>query len=122
MIRLRSILLTSGTTIVGLIPLLVTIQYVPWRVFGIELPFELQWLDDANQDIWENLALSSVGGLISSTILLLLALPPLYFGVVWTSWQVRGATAFVATGLRRIARRWAPAAPMAAPDARPTSD
>ena len=54
MIRLRSILLTSGTTIVGLIPLLVSYEAVPWTVFGFELPFELSWMDDQNQDIWEN--------------------------------------------------------------------
>ena len=103
MIRLRSILLTSGTTIVGLIPLLVSYEKVPWTVFGIELPFELSWMDSRNQDIWENLALSSVGGLISSTILLLIALPPLYFGFVWTGWQVRRLREWV-VGLVKRAR------------------
>lgn len=105
MVRLRSILLTSGTTIVGLIPLLVTYQAVPWKVLGIELPFELQWMDDANQDIWENLALSSVGGLLSSTVLLLIALPPLYFGVVWTSWQFRAFYAWMRSAWRRLVHR-----------------
>ena len=115
MIRLRSILLTSGTTIVGLLPLLVTYEAVPWRIFGVELPFELQWMDDANQDIWENLALSSVGGLISSTILLLVALPPLYFGVVWIGWQLRTFFAWVLRGGRRLVHRQRPhvAAPAA---------
>jgi len=106
MIRLRSILLTSGTTIVGLIPLLVSYQEIPWTVFGVELPFELSWMDDRNQDIWENLALSSVGGLVSSTILLLLALPPLYFGFVWTGWQIRRLREWVGRSVRRGAR-WA---------------
>ena len=102
MIRLRSILLTSGTTIVGLIPLLVSVHDVPSTLFGIDLPFEISWMDDQNQDIWENLALSSVGGLVSSTVLLLLALPPLYFGVVWTSWQLRSFAAWVRRGWRRV--------------------
>ncbi len=69
LVRLRSILLTSGTTIVGLLPLLVRIERVPYQVpgFGWQLPFTLRWLDTANQDIWHNLALTSIGGLLSST-------------------------------------------------------
>jgi HAE1 family hydrophobic/amphiphilic exporter-1 len=110
MIRLRSILLTSGTTIVGLIPLLISYQEIPWTVFGVELPFELSWMDDRNQDIWENLALSSVGGLVSSTILLLLALPPLYFGFVWSGWQVRRLREWVGRTVRRGSRRARPLA------------
>ncbi|MCZ6766062.1 MAG: efflux RND transporter permease subunit, partial [bacterium] len=67
-VRLRSILLTSGTTIVGLIPLLVHFR------------------DTNDKDIWENLALASIGGLASSTILLVVALPPLYFFCVRFGW------------------------------------
>ncbi len=72
-IRLRSILLTSLTTIVGLAPLL--IHFRPG--------------DD--KDIWENLALSSIGGLASSTVLLILAMPPIYYvGVRWLAWPTLG--------------------------------
>jgi len=89
MVRVRSVLLTSGTTIVGLIPLLVSIQNQPWRVFGFDLPFRVNWMETENQDIWVNLALSSIGGLISSTILLLIALPALYYAFVRASWLMR---------------------------------
>ena len=70
-IRLRSILLTSGTTIVGLAPLLIHISSV----------------DD--RDIWENLALASIGGLIASTILLIMVMPPLYYYCVRTGWGIK---------------------------------
>ena len=101
LIRMRSILLTSGTTIVGLIPLLINREEVPWEVFGVTLPFELSWMDDQNQNIWENLALSSMGGLISSTILLLLTLPSLYFAFVWVGWQLRAFREWTQTMLAR---------------------
>ncbi len=66
-IQLRSILLTSGTTIAGLLPLLIR-------------------LTDTNEgkDIWENLALSSIGGLASSTVLILSAIPTTYW--IMTRW------------------------------------
>ena len=67
-VRLRSIVLTSLTTIVGLAPLLIH--------FG----------ESEGRDIWENLALSSIGGLASSTVLLLLAMPPLYYFCVRAGW------------------------------------
>jgi HAE1 family hydrophobic/amphiphilic exporter-1 len=67
-IRLRSILLTSSTTIVGLAPLLIHFR------------------ETEDKDIWENLALASIGGLASSTILLLIALPPVYFAFVRLNW------------------------------------
>ncbi|MCP4545143.1 MAG: efflux RND transporter permease subunit [bacterium] len=71
-VRLRSILLTSLTTIVGMAPLLI------------------QFKEEEGQDIWENLALSSIGGLASSTILLILAMPPLYyFCVRYLGWPLR---------------------------------
>ncbi|MGD8393870.1 MAG: efflux RND transporter permease subunit [Candidatus Eiseniibacteriota bacterium] len=67
-IQLRSILLTSGTTIAGLLPLLVRIG---------ESTSE-------GKDIWENLALSSIGGLASSTVLIISAIPALYW--ITTRW------------------------------------
>jgi len=72
-VRLRSILLTSGTTIVGLAPLLIHFR------------------DTQDKDIWENLALASIGGLASSTILIVLALPPLYYMCIRTNWLWRRA-------------------------------
>jgi HAE1 family hydrophobic/amphiphilic exporter-1 len=70
-IQLRSILLTSGTTIAGLLPLLIRITETT-----------------EGKDIWENLALSSIGGLASSTILIITAFPAFYwimtrFGWTW---------------------------------------
>jgi len=90
-VRLRSILLTSGTTIVGLLPLLVQIEHISWKIpwIGIELPIKLQWLDSGNQDIWQNLALTSIGGLLSSTVLILLVLPALYYASVRAGWALR---------------------------------
>ncbi len=70
-IRLRSILLTSGTTIVGLAPLL------------------YHFRETEDKDIWYNLALASIGGLASSTILILLALPPSYYFWVRFNWVWR---------------------------------
>ena len=71
-VRLRSILLTSGTTIVGLAPLLIHFH------------------ETTDKDIWENLALASIGGLASSTILIVFAIPPLYFVCVRLGWLWRG--------------------------------
>jgi hypothetical protein len=92
LVRLRSVLLTSGTTVVGLLPLLIILERVPWKpgwLFGLELPFTLRWMDTDNQDIWQNLALTSVGGLISSTVLIILALPALYYLCVRMGWGFR---------------------------------
>ena len=75
-IQMRSILLTSGTTIAGMLPLLIKLTEVEGR------------------DIWENLALSSIGGLASSTVLILSAIPALYWISVRSGW-----------GLRRLAHR-----------------
>ena len=92
LVRLRSILLTSGTTIVGLLPLLVQIEEIPYSIPGVgwELPFTLRWLDSSNQDVWHNLALTSIGGLLSSTVLIVLALPALYYASVRVGWVLRG--------------------------------
>jgi hypothetical protein len=88
-VRLRSILLTSGTTIIGLLPLLVQIERIESVWFGIELPITIRWLDTSSQDIWQNLALTSIGGLISSTILILLVLPALYYASVRIGWALQ---------------------------------
>ena len=68
-IQMRSILLTSGTTIAGLLPLLVKIADTT-----------------EGKDIWENLALSSIGGLASSTILILSAIPAMYWIMTRFGW------------------------------------
>ena len=77
-VQLSSILLTTGTTIAGLLPLLIQLSD---RVEG--------------KDIWENLALSSIGGLTSSTLLLVTALPSMYWLAARAGW-----------GLARLWRRW----------------
>jgi HAE1 family hydrophobic/amphiphilic exporter-1 len=102
LVRLRSILLTSGTTIVGLIPLLVRVEWVPKTLGWLELPFTVRWMDTANQDIWQNLALTSIGGLISSTILILLAMPALYYFSVLCGWWMRRLGRFLAATGRRL--------------------
>jgi len=84
-IRMRSILLTSSTTVVGLAPLLIH--------FG----------ESKGTDIWENLALSSIGGLVSSTVLLVLVMPPLYYAVIRTKWAVTGLLDRVRNRMRRRA-------------------
>ncbi len=71
-IQLRSILLTSGTTIAGMLPLLI-------RLTDVE-----------GKDIWENLALSSIGGLASSTVLIVAGMPTLYWVFVRTGWFLHG--------------------------------
>jgi HAE1 family hydrophobic/amphiphilic exporter-1 len=72
-ICLRPILLTTGTTIAGLAPLLVHLN------------------ETKEKDIWENLALASIGGLASSAVLLILVLPPLYYYCVRTGWALKRA-------------------------------
>ena len=74
-IQMRSILLTSGTTVAGLLPLL----------YKQDL--------SGGKDIWQNLALSSIGGLTSSTVLILGGMPALYW--IFTRWG---------WGLRRLGR------------------
>ncbi len=70
-IQLRSILLTSGTTVAGLLPLLIKISD-----------------QSAGRDIWENLALSSIGGLASSTVLIICAIPALYWVMTRLGWAL----------------------------------
>jgi Cu/Ag efflux pump CusA len=108
-VRLRSILLTSGTTIVGLAPLLVPMPEFLSDIFG-------GGQETDGKDIWENLALSSIGGLISSTVLLLLALPPIYYLSVRTGWVFRRMWIAMRARWRRSATH------MQTPDVAPAGD
>ncbi len=89
-IQLRSILLTTGSTIAGLLPLLVRMD------------------DTQGKDIWENLALSSIGGLASSTVLIVAVMPPLYWVLCRCGWRL--------SALRERLLRRAPCAPSPAPE------
>ena len=71
-IQMRSILLTSGTTIIGMLPLL----------------YQVEQRQGGAKDIWENLALASVGGLTSSTVLILGCIPPLYWIFTRCGWAL----------------------------------
>jgi HAE1 family hydrophobic/amphiphilic exporter-1 len=68
-VRLHALIMVTGTTIVGLLPLLVHFK----RMEG--------------KDIWENLALSSIGGLTVGTILILLVFPAAYFVATRLGWR-----------------------------------
>lgn len=92
-VRMRSILLTSGTTIVGLAPLLVHMN------------------DTADKDIWENLALATIGGLTSSTLLLLFMTPAVYTTSIRLRWALRRLFSWFAARVRRRG-----AAPAASPE------
>ncbi len=98
-IRLRSILLTSFTTIVGLAPLLVQIGNLDglgfWEATQEVFRSLFRFVKPEQQDIWYNLALSSIGGLLSSTVLLLLAMPPLYYLCVRIGWLLRSLWTFL---------------------------
>jgi len=59
--RVRPILMTTSTTVLGMLPM-VLIQ-----------------VEEGRKGIWRSLALSAVGGLISSTIFILIAIPIFYF-------------------------------------------
>ena len=80
-IRLSSILLTSATTVIGLAPLLIPL---PDRLVDL-----LGGKETQGKDIWENLALTSIGGLASSTVLLVIALPAMYYASVRAAWLAR---------------------------------
>ncbi len=92
-IRLRSILLTSGTTIVGLLPLVVDVAWLADKLgrFGRYLEPFIPEQAQQGQDIWENLAWSSIGGLAASTVLLVLVLPALYYGAIRVRWRLEAA-------------------------------
>jgi HAE1 family hydrophobic/amphiphilic exporter-1 len=67
--RVRPIFLTAGTTVLGMFPLLLIQAEV------------------AKRKIWASLALSTVGGLISSTLFILIVIPILYlYGDRMRSW------------------------------------
>ena len=85
-IRLRSILLTSLTTIIGLAPLLIQFGNITGHDIWDKLASLFQFRGAENKDIWYNLALASIGGLASSTVLLILAMPPLYYLCVRLRW------------------------------------
>lgn len=93
--RMRSILLTCGTTIIGLAPLLVHLN------------------DTSDKDIWENLALATIGGLTSSLIMLLFAVPGIYSGSVRLSWAIRDLRAWIVRKFRK--NRVAPPEPAPEP-------
>ncbi|HET9581986.1 MAG TPA: efflux RND transporter permease subunit [Gemmatimonadota bacterium] len=57
--RVRPILMTTGTTVLGLLPLV---------LFG----------EPGTQGLWRTLALATMGGLVASTLLVLVTLPALY--------------------------------------------
>ncbi len=59
--RVRPILMTTGTTVLGILPMLLTEA------------------EAGRREIWSSLALCTAGGLISSTILILVVVPVLYF-------------------------------------------
>lgn len=83
-IQMRSILLASGTTIAGLLPLL----------------YKVEKSGGSDKDIWENLALASIGGLASSTVLILMAMPALY----WIATRLGWSLARLGNRLRRRSR------------------
>jgi HAE1 family hydrophobic/amphiphilic exporter-1 len=98
-IQMRSILLASGTTIAGLLPLLYNAE---------------QAGGEGSRDIWQNLALASVGGLASSTVLILMSMPALYWAFTRLGWAM-------ARGLHRL-RGQASAGELAPPPAPSTGD
>jgi len=59
--RIRPIFLTTSTTVLGMLPMV------------------LVQVEEGRRYIWSSLALSAVGGLISSTIFILIAIPIFYF-------------------------------------------
>jgi len=79
--RVRPIFLTTCTTVLGMLPM-VLIQ-----------------LEEGKKHIWSSLALSAVGGLITSTIFILIAIPIFYF----YGDRIRG---WIAGKTKEIAKAW----------------
>ena len=52
-------------------------------------PLLVHFRETEDKDIWENLALASIGGLASSTILILIAMPAMYYMFVRVDWLWR---------------------------------
>jgi multidrug efflux pump subunit AcrB len=98
-IQMRSILLTSGTTIAGLLPLLYKKDA------------------SAGKDIWENLALSSIGGLGSSTVLILMAIPAMYYMFTRWGWGFARGWRRIRPDTPRTESKVGFSAPIQAPDA-----
>ncbi len=83
--RVRPILMTSATTILGLLPLVL-------------------FSETANSNIWNALAYALIGGLASSTFLVLTATPALYF--LFSSRAARRTFAGMFSGAHRVNRAW----------------
>ena len=66
--------------------------------------------DSNSKEIWENLALASIGGLIASTILLIMVMPPLYYYCIRAGWGVRRAWRWIKRKVKRDAELDAPVA------------
>ena len=92
--RLRPVLLTAITTILGLLPM----------VTGISFDFhkmEISWISESSQ-FWSSMAISVIFGLALATVLTLVVVPALYSLVYTTS---RAAE----RGVKSIRRAyWAP--------------
>jgi HAE1 family hydrophobic/amphiphilic exporter-1 len=72
--RVRPIFLTTSTTVLGMLPMV---------LFQVE---------EGRRHIWSSLALSAVGGLISSTIFILVAIPIFYlYGDRIRTWAIEKA-------------------------------
>lgn len=82
--RLRPILMTTGTTVLGMFPLLLIQTEV------------------AKRRIWASLALSTVGGLISSTILILIVIPIFYLYGDQIRFSARQKMAELRAAVRRM--------------------
>ncbi|MGD9346319.1 MAG: efflux RND transporter permease subunit [Candidatus Aminicenantes bacterium] len=79
--RIRPIFMTTGTTVLGMLPL-VLIQ-----------------VEAGRRQIWASLALSAVGGLISSTIFILITIPIFYY-------YGDGITIFTARKITELKKAW----------------
>ena len=58
---------------------------------AIGRPVKRGWRDTTSQDLWQDLAQTSLGGLLSRTALIILVLPALYYASVRGGWVLRQA-------------------------------